>query len=251
MILLPRIVRAQRRSRLLPFAAVCLLLCLTACTSTRPKLHVQAPQLAQAPILLLPVDVVLSELLATGLAETRADWSEQARDGLTAALGSELGRAGASVLALQADPTAELAQVELLYQAVASSIIAAELRPELLPTKRDRFDWTLGPGAAQVLRGAAQRQFPDSPPARYALFCYVRDSYASSGRKALMVVGPLLGLGVQGGQQIGVSALVDLREGRIAWFNLLLSSSGDLRSPEPAREVTRRLLEGLPGVGAS
>lgn len=230
------------------------LLCLGACTSTRPRLSAQPPQLQQAPVLLMPVDVTLSELLATGLSEARADWSEQARSHLQQSLRQSLSAAGAEPVLLS-DPgglasSEALHQVELLYQAVASSILAAELRPETLPTKRDRFDWTLGPGAAATLRAAAEAVDPQSG-ARYALFCYVRDSYASSGRKALMVVGPLLGLGVQGGQQIGVSALVDLQDGRIRWFNLLLSQSGDLREAAPAAEVTERLLDGLPlGVGS-
>jgi hypothetical protein len=137
-----------------------------------------------------------------------------------------------------------LRQVELLYQAVASSILSAELQPEGLPTKRGRFDWTLGPGAAARLRDQAPGPGAGEQP-RYALFCYVRDSYASSGRKALMVVGPLLGLGVQGGKQIGVASLVDLRDGRVVWFNLLIAQSGDLREAAAAEQVTARLLDGL------
>jgi hypothetical protein len=202
-------------------------------------------RLAQAPILLMPVDVELSALLATGLSEPRADWTDTARELLQSGLGARLQDAGALPLAMPADRLdPELRQVELLYQAVASSILSAELQPENLPTKRGRFDWTLGPAAADRLRAAAPRLAGDTPP-RYALFCYVRDSYASSGRKALMVVGPLLGLGVQGGKQIGVASLVDLHDGRVVWFNLLIAQSGDLRESEAAKLVTERLLDGL------
>lgn len=249
---LPHPVAARARPRLVLWLLA--LLCLSACTSTRPRLSAQPPQLRQAPVLLMPVDVTLSELLATGLSEARADWSEQARGHLQQSLRQSLSLAGAVPLILpepsEGASSEALRQVELLYQAVASSILAAELRPETLPTKRDRFDWSLGPGAAATLRAAADAVDPQAG-ARYALFCYVRDSYASSGRKALMVVGPLLGLGVQGGQQIGVAALVDLQDGRIRWFNLLLSQSGDLREAAPAAAVTERLLDGLPlGTGS-
>ncbi len=226
-----------------------LLLCwlATACSSTRPRLS-QADgnlQIAGAPILLMPVDVELYTLLATGLSEPRADWTDAARGLLQSGLSARLQNAGAFPLAmpeLAADPA--LRQVELLYQAVASSILSAELQPESLPTKRGRFDWTLGPNAAARLRDQASN-LEDGEPPRYALFCYVRDSYASSGRKALMVVGPLLGLGVQGGKQIGVVSLVDLRDGRVVWFNLLIAQSGDLREAEAADLVTARLLDGL------
>lgn len=230
-------------------SALLLALCLlaAACSSTRPRLG-QAEgslQLARAPVLLMPVDVELSALLASGLSEPRADWTDSTRALLQSGLSEQLRKAGARPLVLsETTVIPAVRQVELLYQAVASSILSAELQPESLPTKRGRFDWTLGPGAAGRLRDQAPRLEDGSPP-RYALFCYVRDSYASSGRKALMVVGPLLGLGVQGGKQIGVASLVDLRDGRVVWFNLLIAQSGDLREAEAAELVTSRLLEGL------
>ena len=49
-----------------------------------------------------------------------------------------------------------------------------------------------------------------------------------------------------GSGQQGFATLVDLQTGDIIWFNRLVSISGNLRSPEPAREVATKLLTELP-----
>lgn len=218
---------------------------LSACVSTRVRLADEVPAGAPlgqgAGVVLIEPDVELYSLLPSGLTEARADWTAQARRHINDELQRRLGASGATQLTLPElnDPQAQTArrQIELLYQALANSILNAELAPELLPTKRDRFDWTLGPGVAAL-------QAPDQ--ARYALFVLVRDSYASAGRKALMVLGPLLGVGASGGTQIGVASLVDLRDGRVVWFNLLVAQRGDLREADRAREAVDSLLTGLP-----
>jgi len=82
--------------------------------------------------------------------------------------------------------------------------------------------------------------------ADYALFVFMRDSYSSGGRKALMVGLALLGIGVSGGTQVGFASLVDLKTGNIVWFNRLISNIGDLRTPEPAHDAVKQLLHGQP-----
>ena len=88
--------------------------------------------------------------------------------------------------------------------------------------------------------------------ADYALFTYIRDSYASSGRKAMRVLGFLAGaamggyVDIGGGQQVGVATLVDLRTGQVVWFNLMSNQSGDLRDAEGAKETVVDMLTGLP-----
>jgi hypothetical protein len=102
-----------------------------------------------------------------------------------------------------------------------------------LPSKDGKFDWSLGPSVAAVSR---------AHDADYALFLFVRDSYATAGRVAVIVVGALLGVGVQGGTQVGFASVVDLRTGDIVWFNRLLRPQGDLRTPEAAAETVRALV---------
>ena len=54
------------------------------------------------------------------------------------------------------------------------------------------------------------------------------------------------GVGVHGGQQIGFASLVDLRSGRIVWFNQLVSSNGNLKEEKPAATSVKHLLDGMP-----
>jgi hypothetical protein len=106
-----------------------------------------------------------------------------------------------------------------------------------LPTKDGKFDWSLGAGVGH---------FRERTGADYALFVFLRDSYASPGRVALIVGAALLGVGIPGGQQYGFASLVDLRTGDIIWFNRLIDPGGDLRTPEPARKAIKTLLTDLP-----
>ena len=86
----------------------------------------------------------------------------------------------------------------------------------------------------------------------YALFFWVRDSYATAERKAAMVAMTLIGaaFGVAvipaGGHQIAYASLVDLKTGRLVWFNTLTRASGDLREAEPALETVQELLKTFP-----
>mgnify|MGYP006887600109 CR=1 FL=1 len=81
-----------------------------------------------------------------------------------------------------------------------------------------------------------------SHEADYALFLYVRDSYASAGRVAVIVVAALMGAGVPGGSQVGFASVVDLKTGDIVWFNRLVRQAGDLRTPDAAAETVRALV---------
>ena len=108
-----------------------------------------------------------------------------------------------------------------------------------LPTKGKNLDWSLGPGVT-ALR--------DHYNGDYALFVYVRDSYSSPGRTAVIILGAIAGIGVQGGTQVGFASLVDLRTGKIVWFNRLISSTGSLKEDKPAAATVKNLLAGLPLV---
>jgi len=108
------------------------------------------------------------------------------------------------------------------------------------PTRRTNAGWSLGPSVARLR---------DEFGADYALFTYIRDSYATAGRIAVQVFTALLSRGAYiapGGAQVGYASLVDLRTGEIVWFNRLARAVGDLRSPEPARETMQVLLLDFP-----
>jgi hypothetical protein len=106
-----------------------------------------------------------------------------------------------------------------------------------LPTKVTKFDWSLG---------SSVNRLTERYKADCALFIYIRDSYASAGRKAAMVVGALAGVVVTGGRQVGFSSLVDLRTGEIIWFGRIYKQIGDLRTFENASKAVEQLLDGIP-----
>jgi hypothetical protein len=194
-----------------------------------------------ARVVLVEPDLELSEVLAGGRLATRADWTEAARALLPAEMRRVLEARGARVTgiyvpAADLPPEARIRQILHLHQAVGISIVTRHFGAVKLENKSG-FDWTLGPGVSDLREATA---------ADYALFTYVRDSYTSSGRAAMMVVGALLGVAVGGGVQVGFSSLVDLRSGRVLWFNFLIDATGDLRDAEGARETVADLLEEFP-----
>lgn len=197
-----------------------------------------------ATILLVEPDVELSLLTASGLEEPNAEWTARGLANVRGALDAYLGEHHDRVVAYRPpehDPARlhEFRQLMKLHSAVGLTILQAKYIPALaLPTKPgEHLDWTLG---------AEARRLRQAYGADYALFTYVRDSYASSGRVAAIVVMALFGVGIPGGVQAGFASLVDLRSGEIVWFNRLVRQAGDLRTPGPAREAVDLLLTGLP-----
>lgn len=228
---------------LVRWAFCVLLICvLSACAQTqhvRPaNVRADAALGRGADILIVEPDVEISELLASGLQEVRADWTEAARTHVSAALDGLLADRGASTRHFNYADANDIAQAQrqivLLHEAVGQSVLMHRYIGVVLPSKGDAFDWTLGSGARQL-----------DPTARYALFVYLRDSHASAGRKAMLALS-LIGVGVSLGQQIGFASLVDLNDGRLVWFNLLLSPTGDLRTADAARKAVDLLLDGAP-----
>ena len=236
----------HRRSPRLPLILIFLstLLLSSGCATTTSRSATQAPTIVKSGnVLLMPLDIELSELTAGGLEEPRADWTEAARNYLRMALDDELAKHNSSVLRYQEpadDPSLlhESQQLQKLYNAVGLSILLHAYNPQLvLPSKKDAFDWTLGPGVRQLAADSG---------ADYVMFVYVRDSYATAGRKLTMFAMAALGIGIQGGMQVGFVSLVDAHTGDVVWFNRLISTTGDLRTEEPARVATATLLTNLP-----
>lgn len=194
-------------------------------------------------IVMMPADIELSLLNAGGVKEPRADWTAAARTHVRAGLAEHVKEFDAEmVFPDNADILDELdeeqVQIVKLANAVGQSIMMHEYFPPLaLPTKADTFSWTIGPEAARL---------KEKYDADYALFMFMRDSYSSSGRVAVILVAALLGVGVQGGTQIGFASLVDLNNGNVVWFNRLVRADGDLRKPEAASETINVLMTDFP-----
>ena len=205
-------------------------------------------------IVLIEPDIELTEMTAGGLQEPRQAWSEAARNNYPIAV-KEIVTARQGVLKPDfripddLDPTSRLGQILRLNRAVSMSIAQFSATGNVLATKREPFtgrpllDWSLGEGVS-VIR--------DATGADYALFTYVRDSYASAGRSALRVLAFAAGLAagsmvdIGGGVQIGIVSLVDLRNGKVVWHGLLVSQTGDLRTIEGSRTAVQKMLKDMP-----
>lgn len=196
---------------------------------------------ADSLLLVAPLDVELFEVGAGGVTEPRADWTAAAERHMTTALGAFGKRLGARLAHLSEEEADRFAEALSLHAAVAQSIALHHGVGGIwaLPTKEGRLDWTFG----DTFRELQARSGAD-----HALFTWVRDTYASAGRKAMIFVLAVAGIGVGGGAQVGYATLVDLRTGRVLWFNHLARLTGDLREEEPAAASVQDLLQGFPPV---
>ena len=210
-------------------------------TQVRQKAgHHEAQQ--SVSVLLMPVDIELSVLTAGGVSEVRADWTAKAKELVSASLRRQLAQHDDKLLEYvePSNPAdvQEHTQIIKLHGLVGKTIMVHSILPAAVPpTKKDSFEWSLGEEVS-CLREASG--------ADYGLFVYIRDSYATAGRKALMVTSALFGIGISSGRQVGFSTLVDLRDGSVVWFNRILKQSGDLRTESAAHSTVKELIEDIP-----
>jgi hypothetical protein len=228
-------------------AAATVVLSLCACETTRQQTTADFhPPKGTYKVIVMKPDVTAGLLTAGGIVEPREDWTNQARDNVIKAVEAQETRHGAvvKVAATAKDAGWDPAATEdlvLLHRAVGTAIAMHKYGMQPLPTKKDRFDWTLGEQA--VAFGAATHY-------DYALFLHAEDSFSSGGRRALQAagfLGCLVGVcvAVSGGQEIAFASLVDLKTGEVIWFNSLVSGLGDIRTPEGANEMVVKLLESI------
>jgi hypothetical protein len=226
----------------------------SACVQTKQYADLQfTPPQGDYKLLVLRPDVTVGSLTTGGMVEPRADWTDQARANIVAALQAQQASRGGKVTivdrrnALPGVTPDELADVERLNAAVAESIVVHKYLGDFLPTKRGKgLDWTLGQDAVRL----GQKTGYD-----YALFMHAEDQVASGGRIALGVLGLagcIVGFcapNVGGAQQLDYASLVDLKTGEVVWFNVVLAGSqvpgikfGDIRTPQGAAQMVERLL---------
>lgn len=193
-----------------------------------------------AKIVVMPTDIELFSVSAGGIAEPKADWTDAANRYFKAALSKKKTGLGVDSVDLSEKDADDLAEINTLHAAIARSIQAHHFGPGILrlPTKDGKLDWSLG----DPVREIGQRT-----GAQYALFSWIRDSYASPERIAATIALAFIGIGIApGGMQQGYASLVDLSTGRVVWFNHLMRGYGGLREPEKAAETLDALLTNFP-----
>lgn len=192
---------------------------------------------AGAKVVVMPMDVELFSMSAGGVLEPQAEWTIQALDNLKAAIRNR-STENAAFNTFQGEADVAIDELNRLHGAVGAAINIHHLGPFKLPTKEGRLEWTLGPEVSLIKQKSG---------ADYALFTFIRDSYASNERKAAIVVAALFGVGLTAGVQVGYASLVDLNTGDVVWFNRLIRGYGDLREPDNAKESLDALLQSFPG----
>lgn len=223
------------------------------CVQTRQFADLQftVPQ-GDYRLLVMRPDVTVNSVTTGGLPEPRADWTEQARTHIIAALRAQQAARGGNVrvLARRSElagvPEDRVADLERLHSAVGNSIALHKYLGAELPTKPRRgLDYTLGAEAVELGRKTGFD---------YALFLHAEDNIVSSGRVALQVLGVagcFVGFcapNIGGGGQFAYASLVDLKTGDVVWFNVVQTGSqiagvkfGDIRSPQGAAQLVERL----------
>lgn len=196
---------------------------------------------AGAKIVIMPTDIELFSLSAGGIPEPKAEWTQTASKHFKAALLEKEKSLGLNAVEIVDDGDITLAEVNALHGALANAIVTHHFFfPGLyLPTKEGKLDWSMGEAALVVKKKSG---------ADYALFSWVRDSYASAERKITMVLLAAAGIGITGGTQNGYASLIDLKTGQVVWFNRLGRSAGDLREEKSAKETIDALLLDFPVV---
>ena len=222
----------------------------SACTSTKAFESVDTSDVraGQVTVLLMPPDVELYEKTVGGVLEPKAAWTEIARRNVDLALETLLIERDCDFvrygpLGEEAEIRPEHVQLYKRHQAVGGAILTHKYIDALaLPTKDDRFDWSLGPEA---------RELKETYGADYALFVYFRDSFSTPGRVATTIALSLFtygagGAAMGGGEQVGFASMIDLESGDIVWFNVLASGTGDLRDEDRAADACTAILTDLP-----
>jgi hypothetical protein len=207
----------------------------------------ELPAKSNKKILLFRPAVRVGAQSTGGLFEPNAEWTEQAKANIEAALHQFQESLGNEVVAAPeayGDDARNLHEHMALFAAVSQSVIEYQFFVgNRLPTKkRDNktqvFDWSLGKGVAGL---------PGAADADYGLFIYNRDAYGSTGRKVLQVFAAMGGVSVTSGEHVGYAGLVDLRTGELLWLNADAAMGGDVREKDGSEKRVRQLLEDFPG----
>lgn len=202
------------------------------------KPEVYAPR----KVLLLPVDVIIKEVTAGGVAEEVPDWSKQGSANVREALSKYFNAEKKKKIRLMEMPklsdrdTDNVKQHLALYRRVAGAVVDTSYGQMPWPHKIQKFDYTLGQG----LSALAERTGADS-----AIIVVGEDEVSTTGRK----IAAFFLDSVSYGHSFLSAAIVNLRSGDILWFNYAFQyKSTDLREADDALKLVDMLFQEYPGI---
>ena len=190
-------------------------------------------------VLLMPPDIRYYQISAGGVAEPHAEWTEAAQTNFAASVSAYAEDIGTELVVMDdSDLSPEEIRYNKLHEVVGTTVLVNHFGMLKLPAKAGAFDWSLGPGIAEVA---------EDYDADYGLFVFYRDEQATGGRVALAVLAAAAtGSYVSAGSEYGFASLVDLRTGDLVWFNVVVAGSGELRDPAGADTAVARLFQDMP-----
>lgn len=214
-----------------------------------PPEPVAADRPMPARLLLLPIDIRVHEISAGGVVEKVDAWSQRATQAANTYVRSlderDDGIALMPVPTLSGEEQAALDQHVALYDVVAYTAYSAQRSNDPVWRKRgDDLDYTIGPGLGALA---------DKSGADAALVIIGSDHISSTGRKAanvaLTFVGALIGVAAvpHGGEAFVSAGVVDLRTGRLLWFDTHRSSNLDLDEEKGVKAVLDAIFKNYPG----
>lgn len=230
---------ATRRNRTLALVTISAFVLASCATTQNVQQISQLESVAENPkILLMPPDIRYYLVTAGGVTEPHAEWTEAAQKNFSTAVQSYAKNMGTELVVMDdSDMTPLEIEYSKLHSAVGFTVLSSYFGSRKLPTKKNTFDWSLGPGISEL---AAEYQ------ADYALFVFYRDEQASGGRIAVAVLAGILGGAVSTGAEYGFASLVDLKSGDVVWFNVVSAGSGEFREPQGAVIAVNTLFKNLP-----
>lgn len=221
--------------------AIVTIIAMAACaTSSKVRQIDRLESVGDSPrILIMEPDIKYYLLTVSGVPEPHAEWTIAARKNFANALRAYANERGTEIVMITDGNqlgSAEIAYSKL-HAAVGLTIQVNYFGQMRLPNKEGAFDWSLGPGVAEI---------GEKYNADYALFSYYRDYQASGGRVAFAVLAAVAGVGMSTGWEQGFASLVDLKTGDIVWFNVVRTSAGELRDEQGAETVVTNLFKDMP-----
>ncbi len=212
--------------------------------NTRVHWRLAEPGQAQTPrkVLLLDPRIEVHELSAGGVTQKVPQLTREASDHFERALRGVLATR-ADVVAVSMPALAETEQDELDDTIATFNVVAGEAFAHTQPglvgweDRAARFDYTLGFG----LPWLRARSGADA-----LLVTYGVDYQSTGGRKAMAVMGALVGVGLPTGFARLRCALLDLATGDILWLHSEGTGTGNLTDAETMRGIVEKTLATLP-----
>lgn len=210
-------------------------------------LEAEPAMLAKGRAVLLPLDIEVSEMSASGITEVVPVWSETGKANFRRALENRGGKflndlELVAMPPLMPEERAQLEQHIALNATVVGSAIGTTSAHAgaAWSHKSERFDYGIGQGLAFL----AEKSGADK-----AIVLSGEDVHSSGGRKAAFVVFAALGVGIPMGHAVTVANIIDLRSGDILWMDHHVSATGtSYLDPVHVAEILEDLFKDYPGV---